>query len=195
MTKPTSTKGFTRGVRRHRAPSWPLGFLLFMLSTGLDCRHGGDPTLARPDPRWTRDSSQYVADSTKWVRDSIVRDSISRTMNTDSLYRLYRRMLYAADPVPLMHLIECESTRLGWRYGSIPATAAIQRMEDTLWRPENRKDEKLMWARLHNMSVEQMLTLGVSPDRCGGWGYPQPVILNGTNLQATSPRPRRPRRP
>jgi len=71
-------------------------------------------------------------DSTKWVRDSIVRDSISRTINTDSLYRTWRRMLHAPDPVPLMGLIYCEGARLAWRYGTIPSLAASERMEDTL---------------------------------------------------------------
>lgn len=44
---------------------------------------------------WTRDSLKYVTDSLKWVRDSLVRDSLARAVNTDSLYRLYRSMLHA----------------------------------------------------------------------------------------------------
>jgi len=82
--------------------------------------------------RWQHDSAQYVRDSTKWVRDSAVRDSISRAANTDSLYHLYRRMLTAVDPIPIMALVNCETGRLTWEYGGPPALGAMSRMYDTL---------------------------------------------------------------
>lgn len=101
------------------------------MAVGAACQRSQNLT-PQQDAAWKRDSTRYVQESTKWVRDSIVRDSISRTINTDSLYRTYRRMLDAADPVPLMGLIYCEGARLAWRYGAIPAVAATERMEDTL---------------------------------------------------------------
>src|SRR5687768_4155157 len=50
-------------------------------------------------------------------RDSTVIDSIVRSANTDSLYRLYRTMLYAPTPAPIYQQIICESFRIGERYG------------------------------------------------------------------------------
>lgn len=46
------------------------------------------------------DSVKYVTESTKWVRDSVAIDSISRTINTDSLFHLLRAQLHAENPVP-----------------------------------------------------------------------------------------------
>src|SRR5689334_12155470 len=64
--------------------------------------------------RWSRDSAAYVRDSIKWARDTFVRDSISRTVDTDTLYRLLHTMLVAQNPVPLFAEYECASGSLNW---------------------------------------------------------------------------------
>jgi hypothetical protein len=111
--------------------------------------------------RWTRDSAQYAQDSSKWVRDSVVRDSISHSVDTDSLYRLYHRMLVAEDPVPIMFLVNCEGLRLMWKYGGLPANDAMTRMTDTLWRKDEGQAANRMWSKLSNMSVQQMAGQGI----------------------------------
>jgi Ni/Co efflux regulator RcnB len=160
--------------------------------------HSGQPRTLTPDEqaRWTRDSARYVQDSVKWVHDSVVRDSISRTVDTDSLYRLYHRMLVAPDPVPIMLLVNCEAGRLTWQYGTIPGMAAIGRMEDTLWRPAERDATNRMWEKIHNMSVEEMTHQSVSPSKCGWqWGRKMPEPYRGTELNVLPSRPQRPARP
>jgi hypothetical protein len=172
-----------------------VGLLLLLLSSaGAACQHNADRSTP-PSPEWLRDSTKYVADSAKFVHDSVVRDSISRTVNTDSLYRLYRRMLAAADPVPVMAMVGCELGRLTWTHGGLPGLAAVTRMEDTLWRHDERDSVKRMWARVSNMSVEDMAKQGLSPKRCGWRGPNHPEFFNGTDLDALPPRPQRPKRP
>lgn len=170
-----------------------LSVLLLSLA-GTACRHRADRSTP-PSPEWLRDSTKYVADSAKFVRDSFVRDSISRTVNTDSLYRLYRRMLAAADPVPVMAMVGCELGRLSWTYGGLPVDAAVARMEDTLWRRGERDSVKRMWVRISNMSVEDMAKQGLSPRRCGWRASHMPEFFNGTDLFALPGRPQRPKRP
>lgn len=144
---------------------------------------------------WTRDSLKYVTDSTKWVRDSLVRDSLARAVNTDSLYRLYRSMLHAPDPVRYMAAIDCERFRLWWRNGFIPGEAAIHRAESTVFAPGDKADADRMRLRLDRMTPEQNATLSVSPRKCGVTSAERRTVFEGTNLEADDPRPARPRRP
>ena len=160
------------------------------LPAGAACQLGARHPSPEAQARWTQDSAAYVRDSTKWVRDSVVRDSISRTINTDSLYHLYHRMLLAKDPATLMGLVNCEDGRLSWKYGAEPAELATRRMQDTLWRPGERDAAKRMWDRIQNMSVGLMATQGVSPRKCG-WEPPaMGEFYNGTDLLAVGGRPR-----
>jgi hypothetical protein len=92
------------------------------------------PSRVEVDTQWTRDSATYAATLNKWLRDSAVIDSLSRLVNTDSLYRLYRRMLVpTTDSGAVLNAIACEGERLGVRHGSLPSRDAIDRMLDTLW--------------------------------------------------------------
>lgn len=141
MTNLTSNTR-TSSVARQATPVRLAGLLLLLLSSaGAACHHNADRSTP-PSPEWLRDSTEYVADSANFVRDSVVRDSISHTVDTDSLYRLYRRMFAAADPVPVMALVGCELGRLSWTYGGLPVGAAVKRMEDTLWRRSERDSVK-----------------------------------------------------
>ena len=158
---------------------------------------GGNHRNPTPEEqaRWRRDTAKYIQDSTKWARDSIVRDSISRSINTDSLYRLYHRMLAASEPVSIMFLVRCEEGRLPWRYGVEPATAAMTRMNDTLWRSDEREAANRMWDKIRDMSVGEMAGQGVNNVKCG---WPRPKMAEsyrGTNLVFIDPRPVAPKRP
>jgi hypothetical protein len=159
-------------------------------------RAAGPATAAAA--QWTRDSARYIQDSIKWVRDSVIIDSISRTINTDSLYHLYRAQLRAENPIPLQRAIECESFRPYWIYGSMPAWDAYHRMLDTLYRPSDKVDMKRVSDRLHAMSVNEMVSLGVGTRQCGKfslWGPKAPASISGASLDTRTGRPARPRRP
>jgi hypothetical protein len=166
------------------------------LSIAAACRHTQPRPLSSPaQGPWAQDSARYATVLTKWVRDSVVRDSISRTINTDSLYRLYHRMLHAADPVPVLFRVTCEADRLLWTYGGIPGTAALKRMSDTLYAPDEVEAAKQVMLRLQRMSPQELATTGTSPARCGGWGPRHPNFVDGTALDAMTDRPRPPRHP
>ena len=61
-------------------------------------------------------------------------DSVVRSINTDSVYKLWHWTLTLPDPKVGAQQVECELDRIGYRYG-VPATAAaLRRMQDTLWR-------------------------------------------------------------
>jgi hypothetical protein len=139
-----------------------------------------------------------VRDSIKWVHDSLVVDSISRTVNTDSLYRINRAQLRAEDPVPLQRAINCEVARLYWVYGPNAGGDAYHRMMDTLYRPADRAEMTRVSNRLHAMSVEEMASLGIGERQCGKssrWGPRHPASIDGAALDTRTGRPARPQRP
>ncbi len=154
-----------------------------------------DQRTLRPEApaKWTEDSARYLADSTKWVRDSIVRDSILRTINTDTLFRDYHRMLAAADPVALVGQVECECSNVLWHYGGLPGIAAIDRMMDTVW----RRDDTTAVRRMYDKTTDESLpTLQERAKyQCVMNGRRHPSILNGTDLDAMGGRPPRPVHP
>jgi hypothetical protein len=77
----------------------------------------------------------------EWQRDSSVLDSMTRSVRTDSLYRLYR---HAVEPsgVSLAVFQEawCEELQLSKRYGVVPARRAAQRMRDTVYQDRGIRD-------------------------------------------------------
>src|SRR3954464_354859 len=101
--------------------------VLLLSATASGCQ---SPRKLTPDEqaKWTRDSAEYSVNLVRWMRDSALMDSISRTINTDSLYRLFHAALRPQPMVPIVRAITCERNRLGARHGSIPARAAISRM-------------------------------------------------------------------
>jgi hypothetical protein len=110
-------------------------------------------------------------------RDSSVIDSLSRLVNTDSLYRLNEAMRTARDPRPLVHEAACERARLQNRHGLRPTTLAVRRMADTLWRPDKRRIEREIESR---MPQADMIT--VSAKLCG-YGDPAPDSVAGVSLR------------
>ena len=132
------------------------------------------------------------------MRDSVVIDSISRTINTESLYELYRAQQRADNPIPLQRAIECERARVFWIYGSNAAVDALHRMLDSLSRKSSSEDMKRVSTRLSGMSVEEMVSLGVGERTCGKsslWGRRHPDSISGAPLSTRTGRPARSPRP
>ena len=65
-------------------------------------------------------------------------DSVVRTVNTDSAYRLWHEMLTSKHPRVEQLAVDCEYDRLSYRYG-VAASTAIRRMTDTLFRDTDRR--------------------------------------------------------
>ena len=104
-------------------------------------------------------------------------------------------MLGATDPVPVLFRVTCETDRLLWTYGAIPGTAALKRMSDTLYAPNEEAAAKQVMLRLRRMSQQELATTGTNPAHCGGWEPPHPNVVDGTALDAMTDRPRPPRHP
>jgi hypothetical protein len=115
-------------------------------------------------------------------------DSISRTINTDSLYRLWHTMLRASDITPVYAAIACETSRQGYEYGSVPAAWAQKRMQDTLWMPDERDAYRQLTEKISHLSPESIGASGVSPRKCG-WGAMQDGTVDGTDLDIDPVRP------
>ena len=145
--------------------------------------------LPKADSAWLRDSAAYEASLAQWRRDSVIRDSISHLVNTDSLYQLHRQMLVVKDPHELLQEQACEHYRLVHRYGVLPVDLAMARMEDTVWRGISDGDAR----RLSDVKG-RFTEVRLSEERCGINTKPGPWTVNGTNLNAFSDRPRPPRR-
>ena len=61
-------------------------------------------------------------------------DSVVRSINTDSVYKLWHSSLSLSDPKVGQQRVKCEQGRLMYRYGAPVAMAALRRMQDTRWR-------------------------------------------------------------
>jgi hypothetical protein len=138
--------------------------------------------------QWRADSARYAAALAKYIRDSLVIDSIARTINTTRLRQLYRQQLHAEQPVVLQAEILCERTRLATRHGLMPSEAAIRDMKAALWRPEERDAVRAMEERFPKTAV-----IGAHPSCRAGPAAPEE--LNGTPLRSLILRPIPPRRP
>lgn len=139
---------------------------------------------------WPADSVRWARDLEVWRRDSAVIDSLAGAVRTDSLFRLSRAMLAAASPGALYGELVCERWRLAWRHGSRPASLAIARMEDTVWRGVDESDVARLTARL-----ERGATVALDRARCGEPGLAAPATFGATPLHGVVPRPEMPRRP
>jgi hypothetical protein len=61
-------------------------------------------------------------------------DSVVRTINTDSVYKLWRWSLTLAAPKVGQQQVQCEVDQMMFYYGVPASMAALRRMQDTLWR-------------------------------------------------------------
>ena len=158
-----------------------------------DQRPSVDPTVAAA---YSRDSAKFVRDSIRWARAPIVIDSISRTINTDSLYRLYRTFIAAENPVPVWGAILCETVRLSRTYGSLPAHAAEDRMLDTTFHPADKVSRERAEHRLRIMTPEEALSVTMGARTCGRRIFEESrTELDGIPLDQPVERPVKPKRP
>jgi hypothetical protein len=167
----------------------PLAFL-FIASSVAGCQRNLSPA---EQAKWTADSSRYEVQLAKWIRDSTVVDSISRIINTDSLYRIMHATLKSAKPSTLLQAANCETDRLSRKYGQLPFDAAYARLKDTVWRGIPKAEVDALDSRLANMSVGEMFESRFRPSLCGGG--PLLNSLGGTALDASAGRPAPPIRP
>lgn len=135
--------------------------------------------------------SAYNARLTSWLRDSVVLDSMTRLVNTDSLYKLYRRALEPPGvTLALMTEVQCEEVRLEIRFGSIPGSRAIRAVEDTMYRDHGIRDG--MGYFIAHAPREGVIETGRS--RCGPYPPAAPRAIGTTRLDTDLPqRPRPPR--
>jgi hypothetical protein len=122
----------------------------------------------------------------KWQHDSSVVDSLSRRINTDSVYFAYQRLLTEADLETAFEDIGCMRYRLRLRHGVEPATKALERMYDTLWLHADPKAVASADKRMEKILVVE----GQDPDECNAGGIvPAPDSINGTSLVDIGNRP------
>jgi hypothetical protein len=161
--------------------------LLIVAATSASGCPKAKPLTAAEQQQWTHDSAEYEVKLAKFLRDSTVTDSVSRTINTDSLYRLFHAALAPQPIVPITREMTCEFERLSARYGAVPAQWAMTRMTDTLWRSVKKSDVDAMDRRLNNASLDEMKALGSGQFHCGI--KTRVDSLNGTNLLFYNPHP------
>jgi len=128
-------------------------------------------TRTTSDTTRLREFREYAA------RDSVVIDSLARLVNTDSLYRLNRRLLDTTVTIkPLVQEILCERRRIVRANGFRPAEIALRRLMDTVWTRDERKRVRI---------DERMPSAGfieVSERMCGPFPPGSPSTVNGFSL-------------
>ena len=127
----------------------------------------------------------------RWLRDSVVLDSVTRLVKTDSLYKLYRRALEPPGvTLALMTEVSCEEVRLDIRFGSVPASRAIHAVQNTMYRDRGIRDGMRYF--IAHAPAEGMIEGGRS--RCGPYPPAAPKAIGTTRLDTElSQRPRAPR--
>jgi hypothetical protein len=175
----------------HLGLRWVGLIVVVALASGCPSDRTGSAPTSEAMAKWRRDSAAYETALAKWLRDSLVVDSVSRTINTDSLYRLYRKMLHHSNPSIVMQEIACEEWRIRRLYRALPSIEAQRRMSDTVWRPGEGDAVRQMNKRLPEIG---QITQG--PFACGGdVERLVPAEVNGTPMSTSLPRPIPPRRP
>ena len=162
-----------------------LGLVFLLMSLG-SC---GTTRDASADEDWRIDSTAYERAMTKWISDSLVIDSVSRLINTDSLYRLNRNKVFAADPYPFLQPIACERFRLVRRFGALPLEHAMARMNDTLW-----KGIPDFTIKRYEATKSHPVSTVVGDDACGVRGPVGPFVVTGVSMNASEGRPKPPKR-
>lgn len=105
-----------------------------------------------------------------------VLDSVASTIDTDSLYHMYRSILNGADPVAVHQQVACMGDRIYSRYGALAADRALRRMFDTLWKGVEVQQREI-WARVPSHAV------GISDSICGPSGPRGPLVVDGVELE------------
>ena len=139
-------------MRRHRCRSTPRGLVMLLVVATAGC--GQKSPRARTDPKA---GPALVHEQQRRIA---AYDSVVRSVNTDSLFKLWHLMLRASDLRKAQLAMMCEYTRLSDRYGKA-AFVAIKRMSDTLWKHDDPKLVDDMDRRLVGESP------GIGRDTCG----------------------------
>jgi hypothetical protein len=181
-----------RRARRRLAEA--IGFVVGLSAVaGVALAASGSEEARAPDAEeiYRVELASYEKALGAWRRDSAVVDSVSRTVDTDSLYRLYRALLTADDPAVAYEEIACEAWRIERRYHERPANAAVRRMLDTVWRSGDADALRELNGRFpapKQVRIEHSV--------CGYPGEPVgPPEVNGTSMTFEKPRPAPPRPP
>jgi hypothetical protein len=114
----------------------------------------------------------YVAELERFKRDSVVIDSLSRLVDTDSLEKLTAAALSANDERPYRQEITCEYLRQSWRHGSLPAQAARARLRTSMSEADRR--------RLDRISGTGSGVYELSERACGPLGPRAPSEVGGS---------------
>ena len=143
---------------------------------------------ARTDAVSAVEDSAYAAKLKKYLRDSTVLDSLTKLVQTDSLYRLYRQALQSKNvDVNLVAQVWCEELRLTTRHGIIPADRAINRLRDTVYRDIGVHDA---FDYLASRAPDEG---HFNSSVCGELPPPGPRVIDGTStdIEPRRPPPRR----
>jgi len=137
--------------------------------------------------------SVYASRLARWLRDSVVLDSMTRLVNTDSLFRLYRRALEPGQvSLEVLQEESCEEERLYIEHGSVPAKRAIRAMRDTVFRDHGIRDGMRYF--ISRAPAEGVIEGGAR--RCGPYPPRAPDFIGATRLDTElGSRPRPSRRP
>jgi hypothetical protein len=148
-----------------------------------DCRpsNRGEQTS---DPGWRRESLTYARQLDRWHHDSVVVESLSRPIRTESLLRLYHSLLTEKNPRPFLDSILCAQAHLSWRYGALPAEAAINRVRDTVLKIHGANSMNEAEARMPTSDL-----ISLSNAKCGEPGSKAPDSVDGTSIEIRAPRP------
>jgi hypothetical protein len=155
----------------------PTAAMLALLAACSASTSSGNFASEASPSSWAPESVQLAQERAVWQQDSVVLDSLSRNVNTDSLYRVGRAMLVSRDPGRLMNASACERYRLAWRHGARPAQLAIWRMEDTLYSTTESAAVDAMRERL-----ERGFGVELGRKACGDPGPRAPRTVGATPL-------------
>jgi hypothetical protein len=161
-------------------------FACAVLFISLGCTQPGG-SGARPR---TFEDSAYAIARAKFVHDSTVIDSLTRLVRTDTLFKLYRdALLPGANGQVLLQKVWCEEVALRLRYGILPASRAMNRMKDTVYRDRG----------VHNAddAFEVLASIAPNEGQVEGMACKRPTNilpnpLNGTPLDVEPVPPRKP---
>jgi hypothetical protein len=139
--------------------------------------------------RWLADSAAYVTNLNQWLRDSVVVDSVARSVDITELVAAYRQVATGAQPAEGMAQVTCAQSRVFWDYGDLAAEAAVQRAHDSV--------EHLVGAKAFADAVARMPQSGAiePPDykKCLGKEPEHRKSLGSTRLDVRATRPIPPR--
>lgn len=124
-----------------------------------------------------------------WLRDSVVIDSLSRFVDTDSLLQLRRAELRAGTSShAIRQAMSCEHFRLDWRHGFRPHEVAVARLDAAMTPDERRRYRRIDLSGPAGFYDADSTLCGVTGPRA-------PEKVQGISLTASPLRPFHPDSP